>query len=185
MRIPDRIDASTYEPRHWGDDWEVRFELPEDLKVIWPNDKKKEPYEPMRDTGWEMKFIDNTPTDEEIQQQIVHQWMRNWIDYAHNVQKEIDVEETSIEEIMAADDFSAYVDDKKTGQTGKMYSSGIKRNGKFDVGFKFPDGRQQILRDCSPKLSTINDIDYVDSSTNQDISMSFDYDALWTNNIDS
>ena len=200
------MDVSTYEPRHWEGDWQVRFNLPEDLKVH-RSSEKKEPFEPMRDLGWEFRFpklpegyepdhaadfevklIDRTPTDEEIQQQMVHQWMREWIDYSNGVQKELDIEETPIEEVMEADDFSAYVDDASTGQTGKMYSSGIKRNGKVDIGFKFPDGRAQILRDCSPTLSdsdsvnnSLTDVINYDSSTDPEFSMKFHYDAYTEN----
>ena len=114
--------------------------------------------------------------------------MREWIDYSNGVQKELDIEETPIEEVMATDDFSAYVDDASTGQTGKMYSSGIKRNGKVDIGFKFPDGRARILRDCSPKLSdsdsvnnSLTDVINNDSSTDPEFFMKFYYDAYTEN----
>lgn len=125
-------------------------------------------YEPMYGVGFEMKFREE-PTDEEIQLQTVHQWMREWIDYSNGAGREMDVDDIPIEDVMMIDDFSAYVRDEKTGQTGKMYSSGMKHNGKIDIGFIFSDGRQTIMRDCEMKP------DLSDTLSEMNITMEYEH----------
>ena len=124
----------------------------------------------MRNKGWEMTFSDRESTPEEESARVVHQWMRNWVDIHNRTKKELDVEERNIEEIIAKDDFVAYVDDKKTGQKGKLYTSGIKRNGKIDLAMVFPDGRKTVLKDCEQKPSN-------DNISSGDISLNFEFDS--------
>ena len=127
-------------------------------------------YEPMLDTKWEIKFQDESLFPVEESERIVHQWMRNWIDIIHNnTKKEIDVEEKHIDDVIAADDFSAYLDNEKTGEQGKLYSTGVKRNGKVDLAMIFKD-KTTILKDC--ELTTVNDSD------NFDINLNIEYDSI-------
>ena len=150
------MNASTYEHNTAGG-WQLEFKVPEDLKVHWPNNKKKNSYEPMHDVGWEVKILKTAePTEEEIQQRAVHQWMHRWVDYAN--QKQSSKEDNNIEDVIVEDDFSAYVDDTTTGQIGKLYSTGLKSNGKIDLGISYPDGRRTILRDCELKLDNASDV---------------------------
>ena len=124
-------------------------------------------YEPMLDTKWEIKFQDESLFPVEESERIVHQWMRNWINIHNNTKKEIDVEEKHIDDVIAADDFSAYLDNEKTGEQGKLYSTGVKRNGKVDLAMVFKD-KTTILKDC--ELTTVDD------SSNFDINLNIEYD---------
>ena len=127
-------------------------------------------YEPMLDTKWEIKFTDEPLSPVEESERTVHQWMRNWINIMrNNKKKEIDIEEKYIDDVIAADDFSAYLDNEKTGEQGKLYSTGVKRNGKVDLAMVFKD-KTTILKDC--ELTTVND------SSNFDINLNIEYDSI-------
>ena len=127
-------------------------------------------YEPMRDKGWEFTFPDESLFSEKESERTVHQWMRNWIDIIHNnTKKEIDIKEKHIDDVIATDDFSAYLDNEKTGEQGKLYSSGLKRNGKVDLAMVFKD-KTTILKNC--ELTTVND------SSNFDINLNIEYNSI-------
>ena len=70
-------------------------------------------YEPILDTKLEIKFQDESLFPVEESERTVHQWMRNWIDIHNKMKKEIDVEEKHIDDVIANDDFSAYIDNEK------------------------------------------------------------------------
>lgn len=162
------MDASTYEHNTAGG-WQLEFKVPEDLKVHWPNNKKKNSYEPMYDVGWEVKILKTAePTEEEIQQRAVHQWMRSWVDYAN--QKSTSEEDNNIEDVMANDNFSAYIDDASFNQTGKLFSTGLKSNGKIDLGISYPDGRRIILHDCELKP------DNCTTTSSEETNLTFEYE---------
>ena len=127
-------------------------------------------YEPMRDKGWEFTFSDESLFPIKESECAVRQWMRNWINIIHNnTKKEIDVEEKHIDDVIAADDFSAYLDNEKTCEQGKLYSSGLKRNGKVDLAMVFKD-KTTILKDY--ELTTVDD------SSNFDINLNIEYDSI-------
>ena len=126
-------------------------------------------YEPILDTKLEIKFQDESLFPVEESERAVHQWMRNWIDIHNKTKKEIDVEEKHIDDVIANDDFSAYIDNEKTGEQGKLYSSGLKRNGTVDLAMVFKD-KTTILKDC--ELTTVDD------SSSFDINLNIEYDLI-------
>lgn len=78
---------------------------------------------------------------------IMH-FMREWM-HMYNGNKTNQEPDKDIEELIENNEYVDLVKDKKTGQIGKLFTTGIKDNGKFDLGIVFNDKNKKILKDCS------------------------------------